>query len=184
MATRTASKPYAKKTKAELEELARERDIDGRSQMTKDELVTALERDDTGPDALELLVDQHDRIKELFESLSSRATRPSKAKLDDVRELVSTLVKHAEIEELVFYPAVREALSDDDLVDEGLEEHHAAELLMWELERLPADAPRYDAKVTVLKENVLHHIEEEETELFPKVEKTIGEDRRRELGAA
>ncbi len=69
----------------------------------------------------------------------------------------------------MFYPAVREALSDEDLVDEGLEEHHAAELLMWELERLPADAPRYDAKVTVLKENVLHHVEEEETELFPKV---------------
>ncbi|MEX1178382.1 MAG: hemerythrin domain-containing protein [Nitriliruptor sp.] len=183
MATTTSS-AYADMTKAELDELARARDIDGRSQMNKDELVDALECADIGPDAVQLLIEQHERIRELFASIEDRASRPSKAKLDDVRELISTLVKHAEVEELVFYPAVREALSDEDLVDESLEEHHAAELLMWELERLPADAPRYDAKVTVLKENVLHHVEEEETELFPKVRDALDEQRRRELGTA
>jgi hemerythrin superfamily protein len=180
----TTTSSYADRTKAELDELARERDLADRSRMSKDELIEALELDDVGPDAVDLLVAQHDRIRELFSSIEARASRPSKAKLDDVRELVSTLVKHAEIEELVFYPAVREALSDEDLVDESLEEHHAAELLMWELEKLPAEAPRYDAKVTVLKENVLHHVEEEETELFPKVRDAIDERRRRELGAA
>lgn len=175
---------YAPRTKAELNELARERDIEGRTQMNKEALVRALELDDVGPDAVTLLVDQHDRIRELFARIEDRAERPSKAKLDDVRELISTLVKHAEIEELVFYPAVRQALGDEDLIDESLEEHHAAELLMWELERLPAGAPRYDAKVTVLKENVLHHVEEEETELFPKVRAVLDDRRRHELGAA
>jgi hemerythrin superfamily protein len=156
--TPTAS-TYRKMTKAELEEIARERDVEGRSEMKKDELVRALQLTDLGPDAIDLLTTQHERIKELFASIEARASRPSKAKLDDVRELVSTLVKHAEIEELVFYPAIREELDLDDDVDESLEEHHAAELLMTELEKLPADADRYDAKITVLKENVLHHIE-------------------------
>jgi hemerythrin superfamily protein len=181
LATTTAS-TYRKMTKAELEELARERDVEGRSDMKKDELVAALQRTDIGPDAIQLLTRQHERIRELFDSLESRASRPSKAKLDDVRELVSTLVKHAEIEELVFYPAVREELDLSDEVDESLEEHHAAELLLAELEKLPAEAERYDAKVTVLRENVLHHIEEEETELFPQVVEKLDEERRRQLG--
>lgn len=152
--------------------------------MTKDELVEALKLDDLGPDAIDLLTTQHDRIRELFASLEQRASRPSKAKLDDVRELVSTLVKHAEIEELVFYPAIREELDLTDDVDESLEEHHAAELLMAELEKLPADAERYDAKITVLKENVLHHIEEEETDLFVQVRDKLDDERLRELGRA
>lgn len=188
MATTTKSRAsksrYQERTKEELDALARDRDVDGRSGMSKDELVVALELEDIGPDALTLLTRQHERIRELFESLSGRAPRPSQVKIDEVRELLSTLVKHAEIEELVFYPAVREVLSEDDLLDESLEEHHAAEVLLYELERTPAEAERYDAKITVLSELVLHHIEEEETELFPKVRDALDDERRRELGAA
>lgn len=183
MATSTAPR-YQDLTKSELDELARERDLPGRSEMKKDELVEALARADVGPDAVELLTSHHDRIRELFASIEKRASRGSKAKLDDVRELVSTLVKHAEVEELVFYPAIREELGLSDDVHESLEEHHVAELLMAELEKMPADAERYDAKVTVLKENVLHHVEEEEQDIFPKVLERMDEQRRRELGAA
>jgi hemerythrin superfamily protein len=99
---------------------------------------------------------------------------------------VTDLVKHAEMEEQVFYPAVREEIDGlDDEIDEDLEEHHAAELLLDELDgATSADLPRFDAKVTVLKENVLHHMEEEETDLLPKVREELDERRRRELGHA
>jgi hemerythrin superfamily protein len=175
---------YRRMTKAELEELARDRNIEGRADMKKDELASALALTDLGPDALELLTAHHGRIRELFSSLEARAPGPSKVKLDEVRELTSILVKHAEIEETIFYPAVREHLDIEDEVDESLEEHHAAELLLAELEKLPAEAPRYDAKITVLRENVLHHIEEEEDDLFPQVREKLDEEMRRRIGKA
>lgn len=181
----TKMRTYRDMTKSELEELARARDLPGRSGLSKEELVEFLETVDVGPEAIELLTDQHERIRELFEAIEKRrSSPPSTAKLDTVRELISTLVKHAEIEELVFYPAVRAELGLTDDVNESLEEHHAAELLLAELEKLPAEAERYDAKITVLRENVLHHIDEEETELFPRVRETLDEERRRELGRA
>lgn len=179
------SRRYDKMSRDELYELAQQREIEGRAELSKEELVTALEQEDAGPDAVQLLLRQHDEIRRLFGEFDARSNRPSKKKEEIVRELITILVKHAEIEEQVFYPAVREELEGlDSEIDEDLEEHHAAELLLWELDHLSSDAERYDAKVTVLKENISHHLEEEESELFPEVEKQMSEERRRELGAA
>lgn len=75
--------------------------------------------------------------------------------------------------------------ADDDLEDdvlEGYEEHHAVELLMDELDGMSPDDERFDAKFTVIKEFVLHHVEEEEDEMFPQAREALGEDRLRELG--
>lgn len=183
--TTARSQGYDDLTKEELYELAQERDIDGRSQMDRDELQQAVELADTGPDAVALLQAQHERFRELFTEFRGLAKRPSQKKQDLVRTMITELVKHAEIEEQVFYPAVREEVDGvADLVDEDLEEHHAAELLMDELDRMSAEATRYDAKVTVLIENVEHHMEEEEEDLFPEVRTQLSEARRRELGDA
>ena len=183
-ATKTRSR-YEAMNREELYELAQERDIDGRSEMTKEELVDALRLDDLGPDAIELLRRQHDEFRDRFEQFEALSSRPSQKKTDLVAETITLLVKHAEIEEQVFYPALREEVPElADEVDEDLEEHHVAELLMSELDGMTSDGPRFDAKFTVLMENVRHHLEEEEDELFPKVVEALSEERRRELGGA
>jgi hemerythrin superfamily protein len=192
MATKTKSKSktdagtaYEDRTREELYELAQERDIDGRADMSKEELVDALRLDDLGPDAVALLQRQHDEIRSRFEEFDGLSSRASKKKDELVKSIITDLVKHAEIEEQVFYPAVRDELEGlEDELDEDLEEHHAAELLLSELDGVSSDAPRFDAKVKVLQENVLHHMEEEESDLFPKVRDGLDERRRRELGGA
>ncbi|MBW3619591.1 MAG: hemerythrin domain-containing protein [Actinobacteria bacterium] len=185
MATATRNTRYDDLTKDELYELAQERDVDGRSQMDRDELQRALELADQGPDAVTLLEAQHERFRELFGDFRGLAKRPSQKKQDLVRTMITELVKHAEIEEQIFYPAVREEVDGvEDLVDEDLEEHHAVELLLDELDHLSVEAARYDAKVTVVIENVEHHMEEEESDLFPRVREQLSEERRRALGGA
>jgi hemerythrin superfamily protein len=188
MATKTktdAGTAYEDRTREELYELAQEREIDGRADMSKEELVDALRLDDLGPDALALLQRQHDEIRSRFEEFDGLSSRASKKKDELVKSIITDLVKHAEIEEQVFYPAVRDELDGlGDELDEDLEEHHAAELLLSELDGVSSDAPRFDAKVKVLQENVLHHMEEEESDLFPKVREGLDERRRRELGGA
>lgn len=183
MPTDTAS--YRGMTREELYELAQERDIDGRSEMTKEELADALERTDLGPDAVELLVSQHRDIDELFQRFEDLSPRPSQKKDDLVRDIITNLVRHAEIEEQIFYPTVAAEVPDvEEAVQEDLEEHHVVEVLLWELDHMTSDGERFDAKVKVLIENVRHHVEEEEDELLPAVRDAMDEDARRRLGGA
>ena len=180
-----ASRQYEDMTREDLYDLAQERGIEGRSELSKDELVAAHRREDIGPDAVRLLTDQHDQIRRLFGSWDQLSTRASKRKEDLVRELITILVKHAKIEEQVFYPAVAsEVAGQERLIEESLEEHHAMELLLSELDRMRPESERFHAKVTVVKELLVHHLDEEEQDLFPAVVDGMSERRRRELGSA
>lgn len=123
-------------------------------------------------DAIALLVAQHKEVKELFEqfeNMSDRATT-SKKKLAD--KICEQLIMHTAIEEEIFYPAVREASKDtEDMVDEAVVEHASAKDLIAQIQEMDPGEDLYDAKVKVLGEQIDHHVEEEEDEMFKKVRK-------------
>ncbi len=135
-------------------------------------------------DAITLLEDDHKAVEKLFkqfEKLGHDGDPGKKRELVD--QMIQELSVHAHIEEQYFYPAVREAVPDEeDLVLEGLEEHHVVKWTLSELEGMDPQAERFDAKVTVLMEGVRHHVEEEEGEMFPGVRKAMGLKKLQELG--
>ncbi|MCW2495854.1 hemerythrin domain-containing protein [Jatrophihabitans sp.] len=134
-------------------------------------------------DAIVLLKADHKEIKRLFREFESAGERATKKKADLVAKIIELLTVHTYIENEVMYPEVRRLLPDlEDDVLESYEEHHVADLLCMELFGMPADAERFEAKTTVLIENVTHHIEEEEDEWFPKVRAGLGRKQLSELG--
>ena len=115
--------------------------------------------------AFALLKKDHDTVKDLFDKFENAEGRPAKRKIVD--QALAELKVHATIEEEIFYPAVRKPVGKD-VMNEADEEHHVAKVLIAELEEMDGRESHYDAKFTVLAENVRHHIKEEESEVFPK----------------
>ena len=121
-------------------------------------------------DGIALLRDDHATARRLFREFRQTGDRAYAAKRRLVDRIIAELSVHAGIEETVFYPRIRaQAPQILDDVLESLEEHHVVKLLCAELERLDPRDERFDAKVQVLSENVEHHMEEEERDMFPKV---------------
>ena len=123
-------------------------------------------------DAFSLLTADHKLVKSLFkqfESLKDDGDDDQKASL--VETICGELKVHAQVEEEIFYPAVRQAIDADDLMDEADVEHASAKQLIAQLEQLPPDGDHYDAMVTVLGEYIDHHVKEEEGEMFTKARK-------------
>ena len=135
-------------------------------------------------DGIVLLKEDHKLVKGLFKEFEkTKQTASPKAKRALVDKICTELVTHSFIEETVFYPAARAGAPDTDSeVLESVEEHHVVAWLLSELQHLDPSDETFDAKVTVLIENTRHHIEEEESELFPQVRKTLGRKRLTELG--
>lgn len=123
-----------------------------------------------GPDAIALLKADHRAVEKLFGQFEKARDNDRKKALAD--KICLELRIHMQIEEEIFYPVSREYLKDEDIVDEAVVEHAAAKDLMDEIEGMHPTEDLYDAKVTVLEEQIEHHVEEEETDYFPKVKKT------------
>jgi hemerythrin superfamily protein len=137
--------------------------------------------------AITLLKQDHKTVEGLFKRFEKLGPRAVKSKQDVVERIIRELSIHAAIEEMFFYPAIREAAEGGDAGDmvlESLEEHHIVKWVLSELDGMSPEHERYDAKVTVLMENVRHHVEEEEKDLFPQVNKLLGKARLDDLGEA
>jgi hemerythrin superfamily protein len=134
-------------------------------------------------DAITLLKDDHKEVEQLFKKFESAGDAAYAQKRHLVDRIIEALSTHAALEEQVFYPASRAAVPEtEDHVLESLEEHHVVKWLLAELEKMDPHHERFDAKVTVLIENVRHHVEEEETEFFPKVRNALGRNELNDLG--
>jgi hemerythrin superfamily protein len=136
-------------------------------------------------DAITLLRNDHKTVEALFKRFEKAGDAAYVEKRAIVDRIIEELSVHAAIEEQVFYPTARTAVPDtEDIALESLEEHHIVKWVLSELEGLDPKAERFDAKVTVLIENVRHHVEEEQTEFFPKVRSALGRKALADLGDA
>jgi hemerythrin superfamily protein len=123
-------------------------------------------------DAIAMLTADHKKVKKLFadfDKLKDAGSDEDKASIVD--QICNELKIHTELEEEIFYPAVRKAIDDGDLMDEALVEHAGAKELIAQLEDASPEDDLYDAKVTVLGEQIGHHVKEEEGDMFPKAKK-------------
>lgn len=134
-----------------------------------------------GLDPIAMLTEDHENVKQLFEQFEGMTDRAkvSKKKLAD--QICLELTKHTTIEEEIFYPAVRAAIKDDDMMDEAIVEHASAKDLIAQILEMDPGDDLYDAKVKVLKEMIEHHVEEEEQEMFAKAREAEGKLNMQEL---
>ncbi len=122
----------------------------------------------TASSVTDMLRKDHKKVKGLFDEFEQVKDATTKQRI--VETVLTELEVHSKLEEELIYPAIRAEIDDDDLMDEALEEHHVVHGLLVELKKMKPSGERYDAKFTVLAENVRHHIKEEESEMFPKTE--------------
>ena len=132
--------------------------------------------------AFALLKADHKKVADILEKLDSTTERGVKTREELFTQLKIELDAHARIEETIFYPALEEAKETRDITLEAFEEHRLVKQLLSELEKMSKDQEEWTAKFTVLKENVEHHVEDEEGEMFPKARKVLSEEQAETLG--
>ncbi|RKN40621.1 hemerythrin domain-containing protein [Micromonospora endolithica] len=134
-------------------------------------------------DAIVLLKEDHKEMRRLFREFEKAEEGPAKRRQELVNQILEALTVHTYLENEVMYPEVRKLLPDlEDDILESYEEHHVADVLCAELATMDASDERFNAKTTVLIENVEHHVEEEEQEWFPKVRDALGRNQLQEIG--
>jgi hypothetical protein len=133
--------------------------------------------------AFELLKKDHKKVSDLFKQLEETTERAVKTREELFGKLKQELDIHARIEETIFYPAIKEAKETHEITLEAIEEHKVVKQLLSELESLSVSEEEWTAKLKVLKENVEHHVEEEEGEMFKDAQKVLSREQIEELGA-
>jgi Hemerythrin HHE cation binding domain len=133
-------------------------------------------------DALKLLKDDHTEVKKMLKELDETTERAEKTRAEGFAKLEEMLVVHETIEEEILYPALKEFAKTKDIALEAYEEHHVVDMVMAEIKETPVEDETWAAKFTVVKENLEHHIEEEEGEMFKQARQVMDEAELNELG--
>jgi hypothetical protein len=133
-------------------------------------------------DAFELLKKDHEKVSGILEKLDATTERGVKTREELFTQLKQELDIHARVEEEIFYPVLKDAKETEEITLEAFEEHAVVKQLLSELEALPKDDETWGAKLTVLKENVEHHVEEEEGEMFKNAKKVLSSEQLEGLG--
>ena len=129
-------------------------------------------RTKTTVDAIDLLKQDHDKVERAFKQFEKMDRHDAEACRRLIRAVCEELKVHSALEEEVFYPALRQAIDDQDLMNEAAVEHETAKMLIEQLDSMAADDPSYYATFTVLGEYVRHHVKEEQSEMFPEAKKS------------
>ena len=132
--------------------------------------------------AFNLLKSDHEKVAGILTSIEETTERAVKGRDELFARLKEELDLHAKIEEEIFYPALEESDETREVTLEAYEEHRLVKQLLAELEMEPKDTEEWTAKFTVLKENIEHHVEEEEGEMFKNARKVLSEDEIETLG--
>jgi hemerythrin superfamily protein len=133
-------------------------------------------------DALTLLKADHEKVKGMLTKLDETTERAEVTRTEGLQALKRELTIHEAIEEEILYPALKEFSKTRDITFEAYEEHHVVDTIMAELEQTPVDDEMWAAKFTVMKENLEHHIEEEEGEIFKQARQVMDESELETLG--
>lgn len=133
-------------------------------------------------DAFELLKKDHEKVSGIFEKLEPTTERGVKTREELFVQLKQELDVHARIEETILYPVLKESKETEDITLEAYEEHNVVKQLLAELEEMPKDDESWGAKLKVLQENVEHHVEEEEDEMFKDARKVLSQEEINDLG--
>ena len=121
-------------------------------------------------DALAMLKADHTKVKDLFAQFDGLGARAHVSKKRIADQICQELTIHTQLEEEIFYPAVRDAINDQDLMDVALVEHAGAKELVAQISAMEPGDALYDARVKVLCDQILHHVEEEEGTIFPQAQ--------------
>lgn len=132
--------------------------------------------------AFTLLKEDHKKVAGILEKIDATTERGVKTREELFTQLKNELDLHAEIEETIFYPVLEKHEETRDITLEGIEEHRIVKELLAELDAMAKDDEVWTAKMTVLKESVEHHVEEEEDEMFSKAQKALTEEEIEALG--
>jgi hemerythrin-like domain-containing protein len=133
-------------------------------------------------DAIKLLKDDHDKAKKMLTQLEETTERAVKTRQEVFTKLKSELEVHEAIEEEIFYPALKQHAEAKEIVLEAYEEHNVVDMVMSEIEQTPFEDETWSAKFSVMKENLEHHIEEEEGEMFKQARDVFDKETLEQLG--